>query len=82
MSHGCDNLTGAIRENIKINRDEIKVFYMDKVNDIIYRRILKPGEYSKNECGQITLPENHYSRGYIERVIDGANWEDYPIYKQ
>ena len=47
MSHGCDNLTGAIRENIKINRDEIKVFYMDKVNDIIYRRILKPGEYSK-----------------------------------
>ena len=65
-----------------MNRGEIKVFYMDKVNDTIYRRVLKPGEYSQNELGQIILPENHYSRGYIERVIDGVNWEDYPIYNQ
>lgn len=51
---------------------------MDK--EKIYRRILKEGEYSKNEFGQITLPKNHYSRGYIERIIDGVNWDEYPLY--
>ena len=63
-----------------MNRGEIKVFYMDKDNDTIYRRILKEDEYSKNKFGQIILPENHYSRGYIERIIDGVNWDEYPLY--
>ena len=56
----------------------IKVFV--KIEDKIYKRILEPNQYSFNESGQIILPDNHYSKGYIERVIDGINWDEYPEY--
>lgn len=51
----------------------IKVFV--KIEDKIYKRILEPRQYSFNEEGQIILPDNHYSKGYIERIIDGINWD-------
>ena len=56
----------------------IKVFV--KIEDKIYKRILEPSQYSFNEEGQIILPDNHYSKGYIERIIDGINWDEHPEY--
>ena len=58
--------------------NQVKVFV--KINDKIYKRVLEPTQYSFNEKGQIILPDNHYSKGYIERLIDGINWEEYPDY--
>lgn len=63
-----------------MNTENIKVFYKDKDNTI-YRKILSKDEYSINESGQIILPERHYSKGYIERIVDGVYWESYPLYK-
>lgn len=57
---------------------EIKVFV--KENDKIYRRVLNKDQYNLNELNQIVLPKNHYSKGYIERIIDGIIWEEYPEY--
>ena len=59
--------------------NKIKVFV--KKDDKIYKRILEPNEYSYNKIGQIILPDNHYSKGYIERIIYGINWDDYPEYE-
>lgn len=56
----------------------IKVFV--KIEGQIYKRVLEPSQYSFNERGQIILPANHYSKGYIERIIDGINWDEYPEY--
>tara|TARA_Y100001968_G_C18866546_1_gene485142 strand:- start:355 stop:543 length:189 start_codon:yes stop_codon:yes gene_type:complete len=58
----------------------IKVFV--KIEDKIYKRILEPQQYSLNEKGQIILPDNHFSKGYIERIIDDINWDDYPEYEE
>jgi hypothetical protein len=58
----------------------IKVFV--KIEDKIYKRVLEPSQYSFNEIGQIILPDNHYSKGYIERVIDEINWDEYPEYTE
>ena len=61
----------------KTSSNEIKVFVFDKKK--WYRRILSEKEYRKNRNGQIELPANHYSRGYIRRVY-GLDWNDYPLY--
>jgi hypothetical protein len=61
-----------------MDKGDVKVFY--KKDDTVYRKILKSNEYTKNEYGQIILPEDHYSKGYIERIIDGIDWEDSPFY--
>ena len=58
----------------------IKVFV--KNDEGIFRRTLNEGEYTKNEKGQIILPPNHYSKGYIERIIDDVVWENYPLYTE
>ena len=57
--------------------EDIKVFV--SINGKIYKRVLKRSDV-KIENEQIVLPPNHYSRGYIERIIDGVNWDDYPVY--
>ena len=38
----------------------------------MYRKILQEREYSKNELGQMKLPENHYSKRDIERGNEGV----------
>ena len=63
-----------------MEKEKIKVFFKDKNNNV-FRKILSKDEYSINESGQIILPESHYSKGYIERIIDGVYWESYPLYK-
>jgi len=62
-----------------MDNKKIKVFV--KIDDKIYKRTLEPNQYSYNKTGQIILPESHYSKGYIERIIDGINWDDYPEYE-
>ena len=57
---------------------KIKTFVY--VGDKTYRRTLQPSEYSVDD-GLITLPKDHYSKGYIERIIDGIIWEEYPVFK-
>jgi hypothetical protein len=57
---------------------QIKVFFKNKYG--IFRKILSKEEYEINKNGKIILPKNHYSKGYIERIIDGAEWESYPLY--
>ena len=32
--------------------------------------------------GQIILPKDHYSRGYVERIVSGAKWENFPLYQE
>ena len=63
-----------------MNFETVKVFI--KINNQIYRRILKIEDIAKNDIGQLILPPNHYSKGYIERIIDGIEWEDYPYYRE
>lgn len=63
-----------------MNKENIKVFFKDKDNTI-YKKILSKDEYSINKIGQIILPEGYYSKGYIERIVDGINWESCPLYK-
>lgn len=58
----------------------IKVFV--KIDNKIYKRVLEPNQYSFNEHGQIILPDNHYSKGYIERIVDGINWDEQPEYTE
>lgn len=64
----------------KTSSNEIKVFVFDKKK--WYRRILSGDQYRKNRNGQIELPANHYSRDWIRRLNEGAdwNWEDFPPY--
>jgi hypothetical protein len=59
-------------------KSPLKVFV--QIDDKFYRKILKPNEY-KSKNGEITLPENHYSKGYIERIIDGIDCNKSPEYK-
>ena len=58
----------------------IKVFV--KIEDKVYKRVLEPSQYSFNESGQIILPDSHYSKGYIERIIDGIDWDEHPEYTE
>lgn len=62
-------------------KKEIKVFYKDNDGNI-FRRILKEDQINYNRYGQIILPENHYSKGYIERLNEGIIWESYPLYEE
>ena len=62
-----------------MEKEKIKVFFKDK-NDNVFRKILSKDQYKLNEFGQIILPKDHYSKGYIERIIDGIEWESCPLY--
>ena len=59
------------------NKD-IKVFV--KNNNGTFRRILSKDQYKLSSTGQIILPENHYSRGYVERIVSGIKWENFPLF--
>lgn len=59
------------------HRPSLKVLV--EYNDRLYRRILSGDQYTKNSSGQIVLPPNHVSRGYVKRVYD-EDWEDFPPY--
>lgn len=63
-----------------MDKDNIKVFV--KNNKGTFRRILKKHQYRKNNLGQIFLPKDHYSKGYVERIISGINWDDFPLYQE
>ena len=61
----------------------LKVFVI--VNNIIYRKIITPEQYHKDEYGNIILPVNHFCKGcfpingYIENLIN-ITWEDCPLF--
>lgn len=59
-----------------MEKEDIKVFF--KNDRGTFRKILKKDEYSVNKFGQIILPKDHYSVGYVERIVSGAKWEDFP----
>ena len=46
----------------------IKVFV--KIKDKIYK------------SSQIILSDNHYNKGFIERIIDGINCDEHPEYTE
>jgi hypothetical protein len=62
-----------------MEKDSIKVFVKNEKGT--FRRILKKNEYSYNDSGQIVLPKNHYSKGYVERIVSGIKWEEFPYYQ-
>ena len=60
-----------------MDNGEIKVFVRNGL--YTYKRILKRHEYTIDDnC--IKLPKNHYSKEYVESIIDGIKWEEYPDY--
>ena len=59
-------------------KNDIKVFY--KNDKGTFRRILNSNQYLINQNGQIILPENHYSKGYVERIVSGIKWEEFPLF--
>ena len=59
-----------------MEKGDIKVFF--KNDRGTFRKILKKHEYSINKFGQIELPKDHYSKGYVERIVSGIKWEDFP----
>ena len=61
-----------------MEKKDIKVFV--KNNYGTFRRILTKDQYTLNSNGQIILPENHYSRGYVERIVSGIKWENFPLF--
>ncbi len=63
-----------------MEKDSIKVFVKNEKGT--FRRILNKNEYTYNENGQIILPKNHYSKGYVERIVAGIKWEDFPYYQK
>ena len=69
----------CLMNTVPDSRGEIEVVYFDKKEGRMYRKILQEREYSKNELGQIKLPENHYSKRDIERGNEGVA-DDFPLY--
>ena len=63
-----------------MKKNDIKVFY--KNNKGTFRKILNAEQYLINKNGQIILPENHYSKGYVERIVSGIKWEDFPLFEE
>lgn len=59
-------------------KNDIKVFY--KNDKGTFRRILNPSQYHVNQNGQIILPKDHYSKGYVERIVSGIKWENFPLF--
>ena len=58
----------------------IKVFVKNEKGT--FRRILNSSQYIYNNYGQIVLPKDHYSRGYVERIVVGTKWENFPLYQE
>lgn len=54
---------------------KLKIFYKEPKTNKIYRSIISVTE---TKLGHYKLPPNCYSKGYIERIIDGIKWENYP----
>ena len=63
-----------------MDNKSIKVFVKNEKGT--FRTILKKDQYLINNEGQIILPKNHYSKGYVERIVSGIKWEDFPLYKK
>ena len=62
-----------------MDQKTIKVFVKNEKGT--FRRELNRNEYTYNDSGQIVLPKNHYSKGYVERIVSGIRWEEFPYYK-
>ena len=30
----------------------------------------------------LCLPKDHYSMGYVERIVSGIKWEDFPLFSE
>lgn len=63
-----------------MSKDDLKVFVKNNLGT--FRRILNKDQYDINPDGKIILPENHYSKGYIERIVSGIKWEDFPLFPE
>lgn len=55
------------------------IIVLIKNKDGLFRKKLSKDEYNINENGQIKLPKDHYSVGYISRIIDNFNIDDCPF---
>lgn len=63
-----------------MNNGDIKVFF--KNDKGTFRRILSKKQYKISKEGKIILPKNHYSMGYVERIVSGIKWEDFEWYNE
>lgn len=63
-----------------MSKGDLKVFV--KNDKGTFRRILSKEQYSISQDGQIVLPKNHYSMGYVERIVSGIKWEDFPLFSE
>jgi len=63
-----------------MTKGDLKVFV--KNDKGTFRRILSKEQYSISQDGQIVLPKNHYSMGYVERIVSGIKWEDFPLFSE
>ena len=63
-----------------MEKGDIKVFV--KKNNGTFRRILSKDQYQLNSNGQIILPKDHYSKGYVERIVSGIKWKNFPLYSK
>ena len=61
-----------------MTKGDLKVFV--KNDKGTFRRILSKNQYSISQDGRIILPKNHYSMGYVERIVSGIKWEDFPLF--
>ena len=63
-----------------MTKGDLKVFI--KNNKGTFRRILNKGQYSISQDGKIVLPKDHYSMGYVERIVSDIKWEDFPLFSE
>jgi len=63
-----------------MTKGDLKVFV--KNDKGTFRRILSKNQYSISQDGRIILPKNHYSMGYVERIVSGIKWEDFPLFSE
>ena len=63
-----------------MTKGDLKVFV--KNDKGTFRRILSKNQYSISQDGQFVLPKNHYSMGYVERIVSGIKWEDFPLFSE
>lgn len=54
---------------------KVKVFYREPTKGTIYRATILVTE---TDTGEYILPDGFYSKGHIERLIEGIIWKDYP----
>ena len=63
-----------------MDNGDIKVFFKNEKG--IFRRILSKEQYKISKESKIILPKNHYSMGYVERIVSGIKWEDYEWFNE